>query len=404
MAVAAGSYKSTRYKRQSALGTYSAVGGQVLRRTGGAMVLERSMIDNPQIRADKQKAMPRQGLGTVTFAHEDVLAPGTLAPFYESICLALYGTAATSGVLTTVTAAVTTAPAGTYTRSAGSWITDGFHVGKVISTTGWTTIATANNAHRMLIIGLTATVMTLYPIDGVALVAKAAGDSVTIAEVGKTTRVPQSGHVSHYYTFEEWHSDIAQSEQAFDVRVDSMAIKFAPNQNATVSVNFKGLNFVTATSAYFSSPTAEASTDLCSLATGRILVGGNIVATMTAADLTISCGLDMPAVIGSAVYPFIADTIVSVDGSITVLWEDQTLMNAYQNETDLTFSIVLANGRSASADFVSFMLGRMRLGSATKSTDEKSLTKTYKINGAENSANATGTVQSTIAIQDSLAP
>ena len=405
MTVAAGSYRSTRYKRQTAQNVYSAVGGQVLRRSGGAMTLERSTIDNPQIRADKQKAMARQGLGMVTFAHEDVLAPGTLAPFWESVILGTFATAATSGALTTVAAAVTTAPAGTFTRSTGSYLTDGFTVGKVISSSGWATTGVPNNAHRFMIIGLTALVMTLYPLDGVALAAKAAGDSVTIVEVGKSVKTPASGHVSHYYTMEDWHPDIAQSEQAFDVRVDSIALKFAPNQNLTCSVAFKGLNFTAApTTPYFASPTAEASTDLCAMATGKIMLGGVIVATVTAADLNISCGLDMPAVIGSATYPFIADTTVTVDGNITVLWEDQTLMTAYQNETDLTLALVFANGRSASADFVGFTLGRCRLFSATKSTDEKSLTKAYKLMGAENTANATGTVASTISIQDSLAP
>lgn len=404
MTVAAGSYRSTRYKRQTAQGVYSAVGGQVLRRSGGAMTLERSTIDNPQIRADKQKAMARQGVGMVTFAHEDVLAPGTLAPFWESVILGTFATAATSGALITVAAAVTTAPAGTFTRSTGSFITDGFTVGKVIRATGWATTGVPNNTHNFVIIALTALIMTLYPIDGVALAAKAAGDSVTITEVGKSVKTPATGHVSHYYTMEDWHPDITQSEQAFDTRVDSIALKFAPNQNITCSVAFKGLNFTQAASVYFSTPTAEASTDLCAMATAKLVVGGVVVATVTAADLNISCGLDMPAVIGSATYPFIADTTVTADGNLTVLWEDQTLMSAYQNETDLTLVIVAANGRGAAADFVGFTLGRCRLFSATKSTDEKSLTKAYKLMGAENTANATGTVASTLSIQDSLAP
>lgn len=407
MTVAAGSFSTIRYKRQSGIGVYSGTGGQILRRLEdvAGVNLNRPKIENNQIRSDRMPAAPRLGLGMTEFPYKDYVTPGTHAPFYESICLGAFATAPTTGAQTNITAAVTAAPAGTFTRASGSYLSDGFLAGQIVSWTGWTTTGTANNSHNFRIVSVTATVMTCEPLDGVALVAKASGDSVTCVVKGKQVKVPTSGHADHYYYFEDWQADIAQSEQMPDARVESIAISISPNAQPTIDIGFKGLgSFPTATSAYFASPTAEASTPVCSVAYAKLCLDGVAVATVTTLNVTITVELDMPATVCTTSYPFAASTIVKPTGSMTVLWEDQALFNKYKNEQDLALVLVLVNDTTATADFVAFTLQRLRLTEAKKAGGKGSKTKNYTFDAIENSAGTAGTQTSVIAIQDSLAP
>lgn len=403
MTVAAGSAATLRWKKQAAKGTYNASGGQILRRITGKLSYDRTKIENNQIRSDKQMAMPRLGLGTVKLPYQDIITPGTHSAFYASVLLGAYATAATTGAQTNITAAVTTAPAGTFTRATGTFITDGFRVGQVVRWAGWTTGATANNAHNFRITALSALVMTCEPLDGVALVAKAAGDSVTCTLVGKQVSTPSSGHVDDWYTFEDWQSDISQSEQSFDSRIESFNLKIAPNAQPTIDINVKGLVFTQETSAYFASPTAEASTDVSSAVNSKLILDGVAIATITDMSINASVELDMPAVVGAAVYPMLASKQVKAEGSITVLWEDQALMTKYLNETDLTISAILPNSNLPASDFVGYTIPRVRLFTAEKSDGLEAKTKTYTWSAGENAAAVAGTIASTIAVQDSLA-
>ncbi|HEY6038804.1 MAG TPA: hypothetical protein VIV58_31195 [Kofleriaceae bacterium] len=70
-------------------------------------------------------------------------------------------------------ASVTVNTAGVYTRSSGSFLTDGFFVGQVVSWTGF--VNGANNQSNVTITALTATVMTV--------------GGVTIAETSTATTV-----------------------------------------------------------------------------------------------------------------------------------------------------------------------------------------------------------------------
>jgi hypothetical protein len=115
----------------------------------------------------------------------------TWQDFIAGICRQAFQTAPTTGALVNVTAAV--GPI-TFTRAAGSYITDGFRVGHVVNWVGWATTGTANNNRYFLITTLTATVMTGVFLDGTAGGAKASGDSVTCTLAGKQTWIPQSGH------------------------------------------------------------------------------------------------------------------------------------------------------------------------------------------------------------------
>jgi hypothetical protein len=404
MAIASGSNQRSVIKEQTGLGVYSATGGQILRRTGLGISFKRNTIDNDQIRNDKMSSMPRGGLGMTEFSYDDLVTPGSHSLLYQAITLGTFATAPTTGAQTNITAALTATPVGTFTRGTGSFLTDGFRRYQVGRWTGWTTGGATNNARNFLVLDVTATVLTGMFLDGTPVAAKAAGDSVTFTLTGKQAQTPLTGHVDRYFQFEDWSSEVPASERSFDTRVESCNFSFAPDANATVQFGLKGLFFESNASAYFSSPTAAASTDVTATATGVVSINGARVGLVTTASVNVTCTLDMPKVIGSNRYPFAGSTKVDVTGNIGIIWDSQAYQDAYQNETDLDFGFVFASGSAANAEFVGIALPRCRLFSAEKSRGIETTVKTYELRGAENGAAAAGRTNSVVAIQDSLAP
>src|SRR5689334_20386503 len=185
-AIATGVFKKLIAKKQAALGTKASAGSaQQYRRVTSTIDLKKATYQSNEIRPSMQKSDYRHGVRSVDGTISGELSCGTYQAMIESILRAAASSAVTSGALTDVVSAITTGAKGTFTRSTGSFITDGFKVGMVVRWSGWATTGAPNNAHNFLITSLTALIMTGVMLDGVAIGAKAAGDSVTCAEVGK---------------------------------------------------------------------------------------------------------------------------------------------------------------------------------------------------------------------------
>ncbi len=82
-------------------------------------------------------------------------------------------------VTTTATNISAVAASNKFVRGSGSWITDGFSVGRSVKASGWTG-GTANNKTARTITELTATDMTFGGTDGDDIVDDAGGESVTV--------------------------------------------------------------------------------------------------------------------------------------------------------------------------------------------------------------------------------
>ena len=405
--IATGVFKKLSYKKQSALGTpATGSGAQYLRRVTSTIDLKKATYESSEIRPSMMRSDMRHGMRTVEGTINGELSVGSYTDLMASVLRQGWQTAATTGALSDVTAASTSGTNGTFTRGTGDFLTDGFKIGDVLRWTGWTAGATANNDHNFLITGLTDTVMTVSTLDGTAVVAKAAGDSVTGTLVGKKTFVPTSGHTRDYYTIEHWFSDINQSESFADCVIDALNIKLPATGMATVDVPVKGLSMTTDTSEQFTSPTAATSGAVLAAVNGAIYVGGTKVGLVTSADINISGNHTMPdGVVGSDVAPDIYPGVITVSGSLSVLFTDATMRDYFVNETEVSVFAVFTGANTADADFIAFALPRTKMGGADKNDGETGLTMTMPFTALENTAGGTGTntVASVISIQDSLA-
>lgn len=407
MTIANGISKKVSYKRQSVYGTLAAsgAGGTSLPRTTSDLDLTKETYASNALRADMQKSDFRHGARSVKGKISDELKAGTHEDFFETFCRQIWQVAPTTGALTTIVAASTTLNMGTFTRTGGSYVTDGFKIGQVGRWTGWATTGVANNAKNMMIIALTATVMTVLTLDGSAVAAKVAGDSVTFVLKGKQTWVPSTGHTNDMYTIEHFYSDLNESEVFDSCRVATMALNLPSTGLATIDVEFLGRDMTTtsAVGAYFTSPAVTAASPALAAVNGVVVVNGVAVAILTGLTISGNANASVGQVVGSNVSPDVFMGSVDVTGNLTAYFTDVTLRDIFKNETEASIICAFTADNTPAAEFLGFTLPRLKAGGATRDDGQKGLVITMPYTALLGNG-AAGTVASTIAIQDSLAP
>jgi hypothetical protein len=411
MPIANGVFKLVRYKRQAA-NSYGApaasgAGAYSLPRVQSTLDLQKETYGSNAIRQDMQKADFRHGTRSVGGSISDELKAGAHEDFFETIVRQAWQTAPTTTAIVTVAAATTTGNMGTFTRSAGSFITDGFKLGQVGRWSGWATTGVNNNGKNMMVIGLTPTVMTVMTLDGSAVAAKAAGDSVTFTVKGKQTWIPQTNHTNDLYTFEHYYSDLNESEIFDSCRLASMNLNLPSNGMATIETTVLGRDMAvqSQSGSYFTSPTALAMSQALAAVNGIVVVNGMAVAVLTGLTLSINANATTGQVVGSNVSPDVFMGTIDVTGNLTAYFTDVTLRDIFRNETEASLMCAFTADNTPSADFVAFTLPRLKAGGATKDDGQKGLVITMPFTALLGSGNSGGqtnnAIASTLAVQDS---
>ena len=400
MTIANGIAKELRYKVESAFGTApGATGAQLLRRTQSTLDLSKDTYQSNEINTHRQVVDFRHGVRRVGGNIQGELSPGTYADF---IAAAVRKAWAAVSAMTGLSLTIAGSGPYTITRASGSFITDGVKVGDVVRITAGSVNA-ANLDNNVLVTAETATVLTGITLSGTALVAEGPIASCTVAVVGKKTYVPTSSHTDKSFSIEHYYSDLVQSELFTGCKIDTVAINLPPTGMATVDFGIVGKNITTASSAYYTSPTAATSTGIVAAINGAVLVGGTQQATITGLSLNIANGVSGDPVVGSNSVPELFRGKVNVTGQFTAYFDSVTARDAFINETEISLIVALTTGSADDADFIAFALPRIKLGSGAKNDGEAGLIGTYSFTALYNSAGgaATTSEQSALVIQDS---
>lgn len=407
MSIASGVFKQLVAKKQSALGTKAtAPSAQLLRRVTSTIDLSKAQYQSKEISPSMQRIDHRHGLRSVAGTINGELSCGTYQGFVESVLRAPFLSVVTTNAQTDVTAAATTGATGTFTRAAGSYITDGFKIGMMVRWSGWATTGTANNSHNFLITNLTDLIMTVVALDGVAIGAKVSGDTVTCVSAGKMCSIPPTGHNRDYWTIEHVFTDIAQAEQFTDCAIGAMNIKLPSTGMATVDFPVIGLGMDPSTQAYFTAPTAASSSNNLAAVNGKVYVGGTAVGLITSMDIAVNGNVtSVGAVVGSNVAPDLSFGSIDVTGTVVVLFQDATMRDMFLNETETSIVACFTDSNLATAEFISIIMPVVKFGGANKDDGEKGLMMTMPFTAVQNTGGgaAVATTNTTISIQDSLA-
>ena len=398
MATATGINKVVSYKKETSFGTLPSptTGGQTLRRVSSNFNLTKETYQSEEIRTDYQLVDFRHGVRSVEGSISGELSAGTYADFLAS-ALARNWTAATPSALGSTTIATV---GGTYTitRTTGSWLTDTVRVGNVIRLTGF---ATANNNANLLVIALTATVATVVALNGIKLTNETVASGGTYKVQGKTTYAPTTGHTDDSYTFEEWYSDIGQSEVTVGNKVNTVGIALPATGLTTVDLSFMGQDLAKrGTSQFFTTPTAQNSNGIFAAVNGALIVNGAPVALVTGANFNINRNMTSEAVVGSNIKPEIYEGRIIVDGDFTTLYQDGTFAGYFDNETEISLVVALTANSLPNSEFMSFTIPRLKLSTDTKDDGEKGIVSSNSFQALKGNG-ANGFEATTLMIQDS---
>lgn len=400
--LAQGVSKQLRYAKQTGLGTLAATtGGTILRRTTSSLDLAKASYKSAEIRSDYQIADMRLGTRSVAGDISGEISPGTYADLIAGTLRAPFAAGVTTGAQTTVAAS---AVAPHFTRTTGSFLTDGFKVGDVIRGTGFTNAA--NNATNFMIVAATATNLSVTQLNGpLGIVTEAAGGSVTLSVAGKKSFIPQAGFVDSYFTFEHWFSDIGQSEVFKDCKVSQLDLSLPATGMSTIKAAVMGLDMQAGSAAYFTAPSPESSSGILAAVNGVLLVGGAPVGLVTGMTLTVNGNLTNDAVVGSNVMPDVFNGHIDVTGQITAYFQDAALRDLFVNETESSVIVAMTASNAPNADFLAFTLPRIKVSDAKKDDGEKGVILTMPFTALLNVNGGAGTAteMTTVSFQDSQA-
>ena len=400
MTIASGIFKVLSIKKQTGLGVASSgSGGTALPRTSSNIALKKASYSSSTIKLSQQRSDFRHGIRSVDGTISGELNVGVYQKFEESMLRQAWQTAATTTALTTVTAQAT---APQFSRSTGSFLTDGFKVGDVIRWTGMTT--SGNNSNNFLITAMTATTLTGIFLNGSAVANQITGTSVTASVVGKKTWIPQTNHTRDYYSIEHFHSDVAQSELFTDCMVGQMAVKLPATGMATVDFSVMGLDMTSGTSQVLTTPTAATEGGNITAVNGALYINGTAVGLITGMDFTVNGNVTAPGgVVGSNKDPDLFPGAFDVKGNATVYFQDAIMRDMFVNESEVSIIAAFTTGSTAAADFKVYVFPRVKFDAASKDDGEKGLIATMGWTALENIAGgaAVSSVATTMTIQDS---
>lgn len=403
MANAQGMAKTVAYKVQSALGTAaSGASGQYLRRRTANFNLSRDTYENDEIVSHRQSTGSTAGIRRVTGKLAGLLSGLSYQAFMGSLLKkAWVATTSITGLSLTIAASGSLY---TVTRASGDFLTGGIKIGDVVRITAGS-VAAGNLNKNMLVVGVTATVLTVTTLNSSALTAEGPIASCTIAVPGKKAWAAVSSHTDDYYTIEEWYGDLSKSELWTDMKVATAAIGMPATGNATIDFDFIGLNRTTGGTQILTSPSAETTSSVNQAINGKLVVG-TTVTPITGAQVTINGGekASDPEV-GSNAVTDTDEGRVMVSGSFTAKFSSTTLQDLYDAQTPSVLILTCAVDSTAGAEFVTVVMPRVKLFSDTPDDGEKSIVRTYNFTAEYNGSGgaALASHATIVSIQDSLA-
>lgn len=143
------------------------------------------------------------------------------------------------------------------------------------------------------------------------------------------------------FTIEDGALDITQYRAFSGCMVNTMQMSIAPNQMTTATFGIMGKNMTQSSSPLDASLTAASGSEPFDSYSGTISEGGSTIAYVNSIDFTLNNNLNPAFVLGSTTSPQMEFGTSSLEGTMTVYYQDAALITKFLNETESSLSIVL---------------------------------------------------------------
>lgn len=399
---AKGVSKQIAYKKETTFGVLNGpTGGKLLRRTSADFTSTRESYESAEIRTDRQVADFRLGTRSTDGSLAGELSPNSYTDFIQAI-LARDFTAGGTAASISVTIALS-GGFNTLTRATGSWVTDLFKVGEVVRMTG-AGLNAANSGNNLLVVAVTALVLTVRVLSATPLVAEGPIATVAVASVGKETYVPLTGHTDASFSIEEFYADIAQSEVHSGVKIGTWGVTVPASGLVTTDFTMMGKGLATkGTSQYFTTPTALSTTGVVAAVNGAVIVNGLATgACVTSFDISTDRGMEASQCIGSDSAEEIFSGTIRVTGNVSLYWEDGYVRDLFENETDTSLVLALATGSEKTAGVMTFVLPKVTFSSFAKADGELGIVASAAFTAVLNDVTTAGLQGTTLQVVDTL--
>ena len=410
MAFATGVFKKLAIKRQALLNTVAPAGpagsARYMRRVTSTLDLNKANYSSNEINVSQQVKDMRHGVRSVAGSISGELSVGGYQEPFTSVLRREATAGGTTGAVADITVASSGAgtKAGTFTRTDGSYIADGFKVGDVVRQVG---PANANSNKNLLVTALTEKIMTVRTLDGSDLGGQAPIAGVTISATGKKTFVPEENQLRLYHTVEHFFSDVPTTEVYRDVVFTGATVNLPATGMATVEFPVMGINEhapADPTVQYFTDPAAAPAGPITAAVNGALIVNGVVVADVTGLTITIAGNHSVPGgTVGSNEDPDVFPGTVVVTGQITALFRSAVHRQLFINEAEFVIVGVFTGDNTPNSGFIAFNMSRCKYTGNTKDDVATGITQTMPFQALENVAGGAGTVneKTTITVQDS---
>lgn len=315
---------------------------KLLRTTSRNINLKKNLLNSQELRSDQQLSDLRHGFKQIQGSIGFEYSLDAMNDMIESVMGSTFATAPTTGAFTPTAVAASS----TYTRAGGSYITDGFKVNDWVLVSGF--ITAANNGYKRV----TAVVALTITVDSTLVNEVGSGDEIIL---GKGKVINMSTGLKTF-TFERRFTDLTQYQLFLGCAVNQMAFQIKPEQIVGGTMDIIGMSGGAFSGSSLGSPTAAPTNSPFDAFNGDIYIGGTSIATITSADIQITRGRNVQAVVGTNTSPDVFPGQARVSGTVMAFFESVTMYNYFANETEAAIHLKLddLNG----TDFVTFTMPR----------------------------------------------
>tara|TARA_R110002074_G_scaffold340702_3_gene511207 strand:+ start:335 stop:1249 length:915 start_codon:yes stop_codon:yes gene_type:complete len=179
------------------------------------------------------------------------------------------------------------------------------------------------------------------------------------------TDVLKVGTTPKYFSMEDAANDVNQFRLFTGLAVSSVNFSIAPNQMVTSTFEMvgKGMTQAATTGSTGGAPTASSTNSPFDSYSGTISDGGAGISIVTSIDFSLTNSLAPTFVVGADNAQSLEFGRAVVEGTMTVYYEDQTLINKFLNETESSIEVSIDDPTGANP--YTFLFPRVKYNGAS---------------------------------------
>lgn len=318
---------------------------KTLRTTTRNINAQKGLLESAEVRSDRQISDVRHGFKSVGGSVGFELSLSAYDDWLEALLGSTFGGSATTGAMSLDSVVASSK----FTRGTGSFVTDGFKVGDVVTAAGFSSPVNT----QYIVTAVAALDLTVYPAPAANVTG---GGDETIALTGKRL---DCGSTLSTFTVEKRFTDITKYQVFTGVAINQASFSIKPEAIVGGTFDVVGMSFADMSGSSLGSPTAAPTNSPFAAFDGVALVNGASVAVITGIDFTVTNNRNVQPVVGSTTSPDVFDGQCKVEGTMTVFLESSSAFYGYfVNETEFSAQVKLRDPNGT--DFMSFFFPRLK--------------------------------------------